>query len=41
MKIKVSHETISNMSLNISSGEANGTPLQYSCLENPMNEGAL
>ena len=23
-----------------SSGERNSTPLQYSCLENPMNEGA-
>ena len=22
-----------------SSGERNGTPLQYSCLENPMNRG--
>ena len=22
------------------SGEGNGTPLQYSCLENPMDEGA-
>ena len=22
------------------SGESNGTPLQYSCLENPMDEGA-
>ena len=22
------------------SGEGNGTPLQYSCLENPMGEGA-
>ena len=21
-------------------GEGNGNPLQYSCLENPMNEGA-
>ena len=21
-------------------GEGNGTPLQYSCLENPMDEGA-
>ena len=21
-------------------GEANGTPLQYSCLENPMDRGA-
>ena len=24
----------------ISSGEGNGNPLQYSCLENPMDEGA-
>ena len=23
-----------------SSGERNGNPLQYSCLENPMNRGA-
>ena len=23
-----------------SSGEGNGTPLQYSCVENPMDEGA-
>ena len=23
------------------SGEGNGTPLQYSCLENPMDGGAL
>ena len=23
-----------------SSGEGNGTPLQYSCLENPMDGGA-
>ena len=23
-----------------SSGEGNGNPLQYSCLENPMDEGA-
>ena len=22
-------------------GEGTGTPLQYSCLENPMNRGAL
>ena len=27
------------MKLNI--GEGNGTPLQYSCLENPMDGGAL
>ena len=24
-----------------SPGEGNGNPLQYSCLENPMNRGAL
>ena len=24
-----------------SSGEGNGNPLQYSCLENPMDGGAL
>ena len=27
-------------SLHMSSGEGNGTPLQYSCLENPMGRGA-
>ena len=27
-------------SLRSSSGEGNGTPLQYSCLENPMDGGA-
>ena len=27
-------------SMNIFFGEGNGTPLQYSCLENPMNRGA-
>ena len=27
--------------LGISSGEGNGNPLQYSCLENPMDWGAL
>ena len=26
--------------LEISSGEGNGSPLQYSCLENPMDGGA-
>ena len=26
--------------INIYSGEGNGTPLQYSCLENPMDGGA-
>ena len=27
-------------SLQYCSGEGNGTPLQYSCLENPMDGGA-
>ena len=26
--------------VNLTSGEGNGTPLQYSCLENPMDGGA-
>ena len=25
---------------NLQIGEGNGTPLQYSCLENPMDRGA-
>ena len=33
------HQCIDNMSQNI--GEGNGTPLQYSCLENPMDGGSL
>ena len=28
------------VSVNIYIGEGNGTPLQYSCLENPMDGGA-
>ena len=28
------------MTLTLGIGEGNGTPLQYSCLENPMDEGA-
>ena len=27
-------------SLNVTTGEGNGSPLQYSCLENPMDRGA-
>ena len=26
--------------LDFNTGEGNGTPLQYSCLENPMDRGA-
>jgi len=28
------------VSPNLESGEGNGTPLQYYCLENPMDRGA-
>ena len=33
-------EVIENMSLPRSLGEGNGNPLQYSCLENPVDRGA-
>ena len=29
-----------NLIVNLVFGEGNGTPLQYSCLENPMDGGA-
>ena len=29
-----------NITLTLPNGEGNGTPLQYSCLENPMDGGA-
>ena len=32
--------SLSLTSLQLSTGESNGTPLQYSCLENPMDGGA-
>ena len=28
------------ININLRLGEGNGTPLQYSCLENPMDRGA-
>ena len=31
---------LSSSSSNVCVGEGNGTPLQYSCLENPMDGGA-
>ena len=45
MKVKEESEK-DGLKLNIqkmkimASGEGNGTPLQYSCLENPMDGGA-
>jgi len=42
--VKVSQMTLMSSqiweSLGSVSGEGNGTPLQYSCLENPMDGGA-
>ena len=31
---------VNYISFNVIIGEGDGTPLQYSCLENPMDEGA-
>ena len=39
MKVKEESEKV-GLKLNILSGEGNGNPLQYSCLENPGNGGA-
>ena len=33
-------QAIINSLLDIYTGKGNGTPLQYSCLENPMDGGA-
>ena len=38
--IACSHYTFYLMQLNYENGEGDGTPLQYSCLENPMDGGA-
>ena len=38
MQVLTEHQTYSHYQIN--SGEGNGTPLQYSCLENPMDGGA-
>ena len=35
-----SFDSLNNRDLNKEVGESNGTPLQYSCLENPMDGGA-
>ena len=37
---KVESVQCSHRILDLSKGEDNGTPLQYSCLENPMDGGA-
>ena len=37
-KIKCNEEFLEG--LNLWDGKGNGTPLQYSCLENPMDGGA-
>ena len=41
MKMKIQHENLWNTAkVVLRGGEGNGTPLQYSCLENPMDGGA-
>ena len=39
-KKKMTGKNVQNSLYLIVSGEGNGTPLQYSCLENPMDGGA-
>jgi len=36
----IRHLAVNAIPLDIAFGEGNGHPLQYSCLENPMNRGA-
>ena len=38
MKLQRMNDKLTN--INETFGEGNGTPLQYSCLENPMDGGA-
>ena len=37
---RVRHDWATELNWEITLGEGNGTPLQYSCLENPMDGGA-
>ena len=37
--VSQSREALNRVFLSLNSGEGNGTPLQYSCLENPMDGG--
>ena len=37
---KYAPKTMVNINLKFSIGKGNGNPLQYSCLENPVEEGA-
>ena len=38
--LRVGHNLAIKITESICTGEDNGTPLQYSCLENPMDGGA-
>ena len=40
MKLPTCTQLVKNTFLNKVPGEGNGNPLQYSCLENPMDRGA-
>ena len=37
---RVGHDLVTKPPPTLITGEGNGTPLQYSCLENPMDKGA-
>ena len=39
--LAVHHQILEFTQIQVHRGEGNGTPLQYSCLENPMDRGAL
>ena len=40
LKVQTTYKTVEFPNSNILYGEGNGNPLQYSCLENPMDRGA-
>ena len=40
VKVKYVNHILFSENLYVSNGEGNGTPFQYSCLENPMDGGA-
>ena len=39
-KLQIFYLSLCHLVESITNGEGNGTPLQYSCLENPMDGGA-
>ena len=41
LKLKITNHSVSYTRLELSNAEEHGNPLQYSCLENPMDRGSL